>query len=77
MLAPVTAGWRQSGYGVRLTDEASNLLVNHWLWADNILLAAASRRELTHMLEDLTRVLHRFGFNWKASSMEFLACGVQ
>eukprot|EP00959_Pyramimonas_sp_CCMP1952_P357088 7476973-Pyramimonas_sp.AAC.1 len=42
MLSPVVARWRERGFGVRLSFEASELLVNHWLWTDNVILDAST-----------------------------------
>jgi len=75
ILSPVVARWRDRGYGVQLSIEASKLHVNHWLWADNVILAASRREDMLAMLTDLTGEIHRHGFEWKRNSLEYLACG--
>ena len=76
MLAPVVSRWRERGLGVQLSFEASSLVVNHWLWADNVILVAATRVGIQQMMSDLTVAIRAHGFSWKPSSLEYLACGV-
>eukprot|EP00959_Pyramimonas_sp_CCMP1952_P408433 8560091-Pyramimonas_sp.AAC.1 len=75
ILAPIVSRWRDRGYGVQLSPEASELLVNHWLWADNVMFVASRREDMLAMLTDLTIAIHRHGFRLKESSLEYLACG--
>eukprot|EP00959_Pyramimonas_sp_CCMP1952_P231384 4836474-Pyramimonas_sp.AAC.1 len=75
MLSLVVARRRERGFGVRLLVEASELLVDHWLWADNVILAASTRGDMLSLLTDLTESIHAHGFAWKQSSLECLACG--
>eukprot|EP00959_Pyramimonas_sp_CCMP1952_P176452 3687684-Pyramimonas_sp.AAC.1 len=45
------------------------------LWADNVILLAASTFQLTRMIADVTFALPRFGFEWKESSFEYMKLG--
>eukprot|EP00959_Pyramimonas_sp_CCMP1952_P168651 3523683-Pyramimonas_sp.AAC.1 len=58
----------------QLSLEASELLVNHWLWANHVILVAPRRSDMLPMLTDLTMAIRRHGFRWKESSFEYLAC---
>eukprot|EP00959_Pyramimonas_sp_CCMP1952_P412301 8639884-Pyramimonas_sp.AAC.1 len=45
------------------------------LWADSVILLAASSFQLTSMIADMTYALFRFGFEWKESSLESMKLG--
>eukprot|EP00959_Pyramimonas_sp_CCMP1952_P319829 6692551-Pyramimonas_sp.AAC.1 len=52
------------------------LLISHFLWADNVYLVAGSAADLRSMVHDLTLPLFSFGMAWKASSLLFMSCGL-
>eukprot|EP00959_Pyramimonas_sp_CCMP1952_P127348 2663510-Pyramimonas_sp.AAC.1 len=45
------------------------------LWADYVILLAASSSQLTSRIADVTYALRRFGFEWKENSLEHMKLG--
>ena len=52
MLRDVQEGWRLKGYGIQLGEDRPFIMCN-FRFADDILLIATSREQLTHMLKIL------------------------
>ena len=50
-------------------------LISHGTCADNIFILGGSREQLTTMLQELGQSVYRAGLEWKASSLQFMACG--
>lgn len=45
-------------------------------WADNLIMVSRSAQEAQDMLDEYTSVLHSFGMEWKASSVEVVCVGL-
>ena len=84
IMLPIVEDWNTLNFGFSLTDEdgEQRLLVNHAVWADNIVLFASSFQELEIMVSDLnsafSSVCNSSGsqyFVWKASSLELMVGG--
>ena len=75
--------WFEKGWGWSLSNAGASVLsgvqcdwkVTNMLWADNVILLAASATQLKHMILDMTLALRRFGFEWKESSLEYMKLG--
>ena len=44
--------------------------INHFIWADNIFIIARNPTEMQEMINDVTRALHKAGFEWKPCSSD-------
>ena len=83
LLEPVVHKWGAQGFGFKLVDDDGDAeqLVNHAIWADNVVLFATSYKMMQQMIDDLDKALGsqlmqsggRF-FNWKPSSLESKYC---
>ena len=49
--------------------------ITHMVWADNFHLIVDSEDTANQMLQDLTRVLHKYRMQWKPESKQCLAGG--
>eukprot|EP00959_Pyramimonas_sp_CCMP1952_P126524 2646362-Pyramimonas_sp.AAC.1 len=80
MWAEVFRSWDVKGMGYRVEElygsARKELLISHFLWADNVYLVAGSVADLRAMSRDLTIPLFSFGMAWKASSLLFMSCGL-
>eukprot|EP00959_Pyramimonas_sp_CCMP1952_P426828 8939393-Pyramimonas_sp.AAC.1 len=78
MWGPIVETWGSCNYGVRLEDEGTQqALVNHYLWADNVVLVSASANQLKKMVSMLTVALRRAGMDWKIESLECIVFGLR
>ena len=59
--------------GIQLTE--SETRITHMVWADNIIPAAHTQRELRQMTQQLTTVFAERHFTWKKDSCWAMACG--
>ena len=67
-MEPSVLKWRLAGYGYKLQN---GTLINHLIWADNILLIASSSTHMEIMIADLTSAFKGCGFHWKKDSLQF------
>eukprot|EP00973_Karenia_brevis_P019756 2708288-Karenia_brevis.AAC.1 len=72
VLEPVVHEWARQRRGVAFGD---GRLVNHAIWADNILTFASSFHELQQMSQKLTDAIARVNLHWKKDSLQFIVCG--
>eukprot|EP00973_Karenia_brevis_P047533 6597089-Karenia_brevis.AAC.1 len=63
------ASWTSRGYGILLEPFG---LLHHAIWADNIILLAASVEQMTTMTTELTHTLHSWDLLWKPSSLKVM-----
>ena len=84
VLEPVVRRWGALGLGFKLLvcDGVISELINHAVWADNIILFAESFEHMQTMINDLDSAFaaHRMDsgeryFNWKPNSLEYIASG--
>ena len=64
----MVASWAARGWGVVLSGGR----ITHAIWADNIILFAASRGQLQQMVQELTQAMNSIGHSWKTQSLEYL-----
>ena len=64
--------WRDRAWGFRLDDT----VISHATWADNIFILASSQEQLKTMLGELGQAHYNAHLEWKASSLEVMACGL-
>ena len=75
--------WYEKGWGWSLTDAGASVFssqqcdwkITNMLWADNVILLAATATQLKHMIADMTIALRCFGFDWKESSLAYMKLG--
>ena len=62
ILEPVVRTWCRSGFGFKLVDEneEDEYLINHAIWADNIVLFATSYDVVQQMILDLDEAMGSF-----------------
>ncbi len=82
IMEPIVISWNERNVGFQLRDTETNVLVNHAVWADNIVLFASSYSEMQLMIGDLNRACatytSRSGVRhlcWKPDSLECIASG--
>ena len=80
---PVVALWRVHNLGFILDESGSNeYLVNHAIWADNVVLFGRSYAMMKIMINEMNEAFAQFKtskakryFIWKPDSLEFLVSG--
>ena len=74
-LEVLVARWVHRGYGFHVGKTCNHTPLTHLIWADNIILFAASLQQFREMARELTDALSEIGFSWKPSSLECMLCG--
>ena len=83
IMQPVVTAWNQLGFGFKASDgEDLDCIINHAIWADNIVLIADSFETMQTMINQLDAAFAHFRdasgrryFNWKRDSLEVVAAG--
>ena len=76
MLEPLVVSWSMRKMGFCLQPDGKDAIYfSHAVWADNIVLFAASLSMMQTMVHELTLSVTSRGFDWKASSLEVLPSG--
>ena len=76
VMEPLVVQWADRKWGFVLkTSEEDARYITHAVFADNIVLFAASRQILQQMVDELTTAMYNLGLEWKSSSLETLAGG--
>ena len=78
ILEPVVCSWQRRGYGFRIgnADDPISKLVNHAVWADNVVFFAASIAMMQTMVSEVDAAFGKFKdnfgrryFEWKTDSL--------